>query len=141
MVVTGPNVSVNTIIGLPFMKATGMIMDFVNKVVECKYLDCPPFPLDFCRTSNHVPVMDDRGTPIHHASLYVQLLQEIKNLERYYDTKVMTGSPRIDKQDQSVHFGTKLTTRDADIDAVSMETDTSPDTGLQACWVPPSGLQ
>ena len=85
--------------------------------------------------------MDDRGTPIHHASSYIQLLQEIKNLERYHDAKVMAGSPRIDKQDQSVHFGTKSTARDADIDVVSMETDTSPNTGLQAHWVPPSGLQ
>jgi hypothetical protein len=51
---TGPNVSVNTIISLPFMKATGMILDLVNKVVECKYLDCSPFPVDFLCTPNHV---------------------------------------------------------------------------------------
>ena len=97
LVATGPNVLVNTIIGLPFMKATGMIMDLVDEVVECKYLDCPPFPVDFCRTSNHIPVMDDGGTPIHHASSYIQLIQEIKNLECYYDAKVVAGSPRIDK--------------------------------------------
>ena len=132
MVAMGPNVLVNTIISLPFMKATGMIMDLVNEVVECKYLDCPPFPVDFCRTLNHVPVMDGEGTPIHHASSYVQLIQEIKNLERYYDAKVMASSPRVDKQEQSVHFGTKSTARDADIDAVSMETEPSLDTGLQA---------
>jgi hypothetical protein len=83
MVATGPNVSINTIIGLPFMKATGMIMDLVNEVVECKYLDCLPFPVDFCRTSNHVPVMDDGGTTIHHASSYIQLIDKINNLERY----------------------------------------------------------
>ena len=141
MVATGPNVLVNTIIGLPFMKVTGMIMDLVNKVVECKYLDCLPFPVDFCRTSNHVPVMDDGGTPLHHTSLYIQQIQEIKNLKRYYDAKVIAGSPRINKQDQSVHFGTKSTALDTDIDAVSMETDTSPNTSLQARWVPPSSLQ
>ncbi len=45
MVATGPNVSVNTIIGLPFMKAMGMILDLVNKVVDCRYLNCP-FPPD-----------------------------------------------------------------------------------------------
>jgi hypothetical protein len=97
MVATGPNVLVNTIIGLPFMKATGMIMDLVDEVVECKYLDCPPFPVDFCRTSNHIPVMDDDGTPIHHASSYIQLIDEIRNLERYYDAKVMAGSPTVAK--------------------------------------------
>ena len=141
MVATGPNVLVNTIIDLLFMKAMSMIMDLVDEAVECKYLDCPPFPVGFCCTSNHVPVMDDGGTPIHHVSSYIQLIQEIKNLERYYDAKVMTGSPRIDKQDQSVHFCTKSTTCDTDIEAVNMETDTSPDNGLQAHWVPPSGLQ
>ena len=92
MVVTGPNVSVNTIIGLPFMKATGMIMDLVDEVMECNYLDCPPFPVDFCRTSNHVPIMDDEGTPIHHAASYIQLIDEIRNLEPYCDAKVTAGT-------------------------------------------------
>jgi hypothetical protein len=140
MVATGPNVSVNTIIGLPFMKATGMIMDLVDEVVECKYLDCPPFPVDFRWTSNHVPVMDDGGTPIHHASTYIQLIDEIKNLERYYDAKVMASSPKVRKIDQSVHFGTAQAMRAVDVDAVSIETATSPNASLLARWVPPSGL-
>jgi hypothetical protein len=140
MVATGPNVLVNTIIGLPFMKATGMIMDLVDEVVECKYLDCPPFPVDFRRTSNHVPVMDDGGTPIHHASTYIQLIDEIKNLERYYDAKVMASSPTVRKIVQSVHFGTASATRAVGVDAVSIKMATSPDASLFARWVPPSGL-
>jgi hypothetical protein len=140
MVATGPNVLVNTIIGLPFMKAMGMIMDLVDKVVECKYLDCPPFPVDFFWTSNHVPVMDDDGTPVHHASSYVQLIDKIRNLERYYNAKVMASSPTVAKLDQSVHFGTRSTERAVDVDAVSIETAPSPDASLLARWVPPSGL-
>jgi hypothetical protein len=68
MVATSPIVSVNTIIGLPFMKATGMILDLVDEVVECKYLHCLPFPVEFRRTLNHVPsIMDEPpGTPAHH---------------------------------------------------------------------------
>jgi hypothetical protein len=58
LIATGPNVLVNTIIGLPFIKATGMILDFVDNVAESKHLDCPPFPMDFWRTSNHVPVAE-----------------------------------------------------------------------------------
>jgi hypothetical protein len=52
------------------MKASGMILDLVDEVVECKYLDCPPFPVDFRRTLNHVlSIMDDQsGTPAHHAA-------------------------------------------------------------------------
>ena len=139
MVATGPNVSVNTIIGLPFMKATGMIMDLVDEVVECKYLDCPPFPVDFRRTSNHVPVMDDGGTPIHHASS-LQLIDEIINLERYYDAKVMAAGSGSIKQDQSVHFGTKSTTRAVGIDSVSVVTDAPPNATILTRWVPPCHL-
>jgi hypothetical protein len=47
MIATGPHVSVNTILGLPFQLATGAIVDFVDMVVECKHLDCPPFPINF----------------------------------------------------------------------------------------------
>ena len=139
MVATGPNVSVNTIIGLPFMKATGMIMDLVDEVVECKYLDCPPFPVDFRRTSNHVPVMDDGGTPIHHASS-LQLINEIENLERFYDAKVMAACSGTIKQDQSVHFGTKSAARTAGIDNVSVATDASPNATILTRWVPPCHL-
>ena len=47
LIATGPNVSVNTILGLPFMQGMGMILDLVDNTAECKYLDCPPFPIDF----------------------------------------------------------------------------------------------
>jgi hypothetical protein len=84
--------------------------------------------------------MDDDGTPIHHASSYVQLIDEISNLERYYDAKVMASSPTVAKLDRSVHFGTRLTARTADVDAVSIKTAPSPDVSLLARWVPLSGL-
>jgi len=50
----------------------------------------------------------------------------------------MAGSPSADKTSQSVHFSTKSTVRAAGIDAVSIETEQSPDASLQARWVPPS---
>jgi hypothetical protein len=58
MIATGPQISVNTILGLPFMQGMGMILDLVDNLAECKYLACPQFPIDSQRTSNHVPVMD-----------------------------------------------------------------------------------
>jgi hypothetical protein len=77
MVATGPNISVNTIIGLPFMKATGMILDLVDEVVDCRYLHCPPFSVDFRQTSNHVPVMDKPSdTPANHATSHLQIIKE-----------------------------------------------------------------
>jgi hypothetical protein len=75
MVAMGSNISVNTIIGLPFMKATGMILDLVDEVVDCMYLDFPPFPVDFRRTSNRVPVMDKPSdTPANHATSHLQII-------------------------------------------------------------------
>ena len=35
VIATGPHVSVNTILGPPFIQATGMIIDFVGSVAEC----------------------------------------------------------------------------------------------------------
>ena len=141
MVATGPNVSVNTIIGLPFTKATGMIMDLVDEVVECKYLDCPPFPVDFRRTTNHVPVMDDNSAPIHHTSAVRQLIEEVENIERYYNAKVTAGSSTSPAANyQSVHFGTSSPTRVAGSDLDSIETTDFPAASILKRWVPPSGL-
>jgi hypothetical protein len=47
LIAIGPHVSVNTILGLPFMQGTGMILNLVNNLAEFKYLDCPAFPIDF----------------------------------------------------------------------------------------------
>ena len=35
-ITTGPHVAINTILGLPFQVATGMVIDLVYNVVECK---------------------------------------------------------------------------------------------------------
>jgi hypothetical protein len=108
MVATGPNVSVNTILGLPFMKATGMILDLVDKVADCRYLDCPPFPVDFCRTSNHVPVLDDPSNPPdNHAPSHIQIINKVENIERYYGAKVLAASSTLTPKPLAVHFGSK----------------------------------
>ena len=81
LVATGPNVSVNMIIGLLFIKATRMILDFVDNMAECKHLDCPPFPMDFWHTSNYFPVAD---APAHHLGPHKTLvLKELHNLEHW----------------------------------------------------------
>jgi hypothetical protein len=43
MVATGPNVSINTILGLLFMKATGMVLDLVDEIADCRFLTVPLF--------------------------------------------------------------------------------------------------
>jgi hypothetical protein len=62
VIATGPQVSVNTVLGLPLITATGMIIDTVDNVVEAKHLDCPPFPIDFCHTTKNIPALDKDAT-------------------------------------------------------------------------------
>jgi hypothetical protein len=61
-VATGPHVSVNTVLGLPLITATGMVIDTIDNVVDAKYLDCPPFPIDFCCATKTLPANDDDTT-------------------------------------------------------------------------------
>ena len=140
MVATGPNVSVNTIIGLPFIKGIGMIIDTVDDVAECKYLECPPFPIDYRRTSNQVPVMDEPSVPVHHAHTYFQqTIREIENLERYYDSKVQGQYSRAHEK-RAVRFESTSAGRDAISDVESVNTASTPKTDMSTRWVPPSSV-
>jgi hypothetical protein len=139
MVATGPNVSVNTILGLPFMEATGMILDLVDKVVDCKYLNCPPFPVDFCRTSNHVPVLDDpSNTPANHAPSHLQIIKEVENIERYYNAKVLAAGLTLIPKALAVHFGSKSPAR-TEVDTNCSSTASHSTADIFTRWVPPPG--
>jgi hypothetical protein len=75
IIATGPQVSVNAVIGLPFIKVTSMIIDTVDNVVEAKHLVCKPFPNEFCRATKYVPaISDDRA-----AICYIQF-EEVQSI-------------------------------------------------------------
>jgi hypothetical protein len=63
MVAVGPNVMVNMILGLPFIKQTKMIVDAADQVAELRAFDALPFPINFCRRQCHVPTIDE--TKVH----------------------------------------------------------------------------
>ena len=63
LVATGPNVAVNLILGLPFIKATGMIGNFVNSICQVKHLLCDPFPINFKRATKSIPVFTAAPAP------------------------------------------------------------------------------
>ena len=83
------------------MKCT---LDFVDNVLECKALDCPPFPFEFRRTSNHVPVA---AHPAVHTSggMQSEMVRELNHLEQYFIAKQNQPPERSVHQ---VHFGSKL---------------------------------
>jgi hypothetical protein len=45
LVAASPEVADNLILGLPFIKAMGMIADFVGNVCQAKHLLCKPFTI------------------------------------------------------------------------------------------------
>jgi hypothetical protein len=75
LVAAGPDVAVNLILGLSFIKATGMIDNFIDNVCQAKHLLCKPFPIGFRHATKSIPVLGDRDaakhpvgfTKVHHA--------------------------------------------------------------------------
>jgi hypothetical protein len=140
LIATGPHVSVNTILGLPFMQGTGMILDLVDNLAKCKYLDCPPFPIDFRRTSNHVPVTDDPSATVQIAESAKMIINEITHLERYYEAKVQAGSSGRSPSGPTVRFGTKSAALAALMDSEKEHSAArTPEVWAQR-WVPPASV-
>ena len=71
LVAAGPDVAVNLILGLPFIKATGMIGDFVDNVCQAKHLLCEPFLIDFKRASKSIPVFSAAHAPCNVGDIQV----------------------------------------------------------------------
>jgi hypothetical protein len=139
MVATGPNVSVNTILGLPFMKAMGIILDLVDEVADCRYCDCPPFPVDFFRTTNHIPVLDNPSKlPDNHTPSHLQIIKEVENIKWYFNAKVLAASLTLTPKTLAVHFGSRSPSRTGmDTDCSGAARDSTADMSMR--WVPPPG--
>jgi len=140
LIATGPNISINTILGLPFMQGTGMILDLVDNMAECKYLDCPPFPIDFRRMSNHVPVTDEPSATVQLVEP-TKIIKEIEHLERYIEAKVQARGSSGNLREPAVHFGTKSAAHAALIDSDSVHSAVHPTKGWAHQWVPPASVQ
>ena len=85
LIATGPHVTVNTIVGLPFIQATRAVIDLSDNVVELRAFDAPPFPLEYRRATVHVPVMEEGSEhQVHMAGAYDTLIDEINALEKHF---------------------------------------------------------
>ncbi len=107
-IATSPQVSVNLIIGLPFITGTGMIIDTVDNVVEAKHLVCEPFPIDFCHATKYVPAINDD----HAAICYIQfkeVLSIIKKTNAYiakgYTGATLASNKKVRISEQHVPVG------------------------------------
>ncbi len=45
----------NTVLGLPLIKATGMVINTVDNIVEAKHLDSPPFKIKILLCNKNYP--------------------------------------------------------------------------------------
>ena len=63
LIATGPNVTVNTILVLPFIQQTRMVIDAADQVAKLHVLDAPPFPINFGHTMCTVPAVASDSSP------------------------------------------------------------------------------
>jgi hypothetical protein len=112
LVVAGPDVAVNLILGLPFIKATGMIGDFVDNVCQAKHLLCEPFPIDFKRASKSIPVFS-----ADHAPCNIRGIQDATHVL----AALWNSFPHPNDTSSAGHSNTSQKTRFA----------------LTDCWIPP----
>ena len=98
-VACGPDVSVNIILGWPFIQATQMVIDAAECVAECRALDCQPFPIEQKRTRVDIPQLTG---PANVATKHGALLQELEALESYwacvYAINPATGEKKTGKK-------------------------------------------
>ncbi len=81
-----PDVAVNLILGLPFMKATGMTADFVDNVCETNNLQCNPFPINLNCALKSIPVFQDcTAATMFHGREVQSILHILSMLKSSYE--------------------------------------------------------
>ena len=100
LVAAGPDVAVNLILGLPFIKATGMIVDFIDNVCQAKHLLCDPFPIDFRRATKSIPVLGDRDAATNGVD-FSQVDHVLGKLRAHYARAA--GTPTISQDGPTSH--------------------------------------
>ncbi len=86
LVAADPDIAVNLIPGLPFIKATGMIPDFVNNVCQAKHLLADPFPINFRCAMKSIPAIGTRNSASHCAK-HKEVHQALGLLNAYFANK------------------------------------------------------
>jgi len=79
---TGPDVTMNAILGLPFITQTKMVIDTADQVVEMRAFDTPPFPIDFRRAMCAIPVIDEAAAAAN-AALHADIVAEIEAIKAH----------------------------------------------------------
>jgi hypothetical protein len=132
-IATGPQVSVNSIIGLPFITGTGMIINTVDNVVEAKHLVCEPFPIDFCCATKYIPAINDDRAAIRYIK-FKEVLSIIAKTDAYiakvYAGATLASNKKVRISEQHVPVGLES-------DSDSLTTALTSQSMIRR-WCPPS---
>ncbi len=82
VVATGPGVTVNAILGLPFITKTKMVINTADQVAEMCAFDTPPFPIDFRRAMCAIPVIDEAAAAAN-AALHAVVVADIEAIKAH----------------------------------------------------------
>jgi hypothetical protein len=137
-------VSVNTVLGLPLITATGMILDFNDNVVQAKNLDWPPFPIDFRCATKTIPAIKDNEDPKTHYIEFEDVQQILQKTDAYIagvckriqSVPASTVHPASATAPARVRFDANNHSSVSDSDTVTTSTP-STNRSIEHSWVPP----
>ena len=108
LIATGPHVTVNTIVGLPFIQATRMIIDLSDNVADMRALLTSPFPLEYRRATVHVPIVDEvSAARIHLSNAHRDMIRSIEALEQHFAATSYVADVNEDNSHKGVSFGSR----------------------------------
>jgi hypothetical protein len=108
LIATGPHVTVDTIVGLPFIQATCMLINLSNNVADMHVLNASLFPLEYCCAAVHVPIVDEAGAaPTHLSTAHQDLIKEIKALEQQFAASSFVTDVPNNSAIKHVSFGSR----------------------------------
>ena len=134
VVATGCDVTVNVILGLPFITQTKMVIDTADQVAECRAFDSPPFTIDFRRAMCAVPAVNEEVAAAN-AAHYHDIVKEVENIEAVFAAKTAAFHARKQpaflppsillpaKRAKSVEFDTSMDSTTSTVTASSAIAD------------------
>jgi len=98
-IAAGPDVSVNLILGLPFIKATGCVLDVNNNVARFDGLDCSPLEIIYRRARVEIP--SEQLPQTNLASVHRDFIADLETMERSWASAYVSDSSSLTESSSS----------------------------------------
>jgi hypothetical protein len=118
LVAAGLDVALNVVLGLPFIKAMGMIAGFVDNVCKAKHLCYLPFPIDFKCSTKLIPAFSDSGACTFASATGRRVIHILGMLNSFFSCKEEGHNVHIVKPSSTdiVPFQSKRPTNNSEDD-------------------------